>query len=302
MIVDSAAAVQFLRTAFEPEDWIAIFLKSYETGRTAQRVGPVAMFLEPRIHAWLRAMNAQRFNVYVSVNAIRPGMRARTKEAIGAVRHVFVEADQGGPEVVAKVAARPDLPTASYFIHSSPGRVHILWRASGFNLTAIERLQRHLAAELGTDPAATPCSQTTRLPGYMNHKYSPGHLVTVEYAAADVRHNSHAFPTPPPPPLVEHRAIRRNRYERLSGDVDERARRYLARVQPAVVGRHGDLHTFRVCCRVVRGFDLGDEDAIGVLDEWNLRCEPPWTERELRDKISRARRYGREPWGGLLSH
>ena len=82
MLVDSCAAVQFLQTAYEPDDWIAIFLKSYETGRTAQRVGPIATFLEPRFHAWLRAMNAQRFNVYVSVNAIQPGVRARTKEAL----------------------------------------------------------------------------------------------------------------------------------------------------------------------------------------------------------------------------
>lgn len=36
------------------------------------------------------------------------------------------------------------------------------------------------------------------------------------------------------------------------------------------------------------------------LDEWNARCEPPWSERELTDKVRRARRYGREPIGGLL--
>jgi hypothetical protein len=47
MVVDSDAAVQFLRTAFEPGDWIAVFLKSYQTGRTAQRVGPLALFVEP---------------------------------------------------------------------------------------------------------------------------------------------------------------------------------------------------------------------------------------------------------------
>ena len=70
MIVGRAAAIQFLQTAYEPDDWIAIFLKSYETGRTAQRVSPVATFLEARIHAWLRAMNAQRFNVYVAWNWI----------------------------------------------------------------------------------------------------------------------------------------------------------------------------------------------------------------------------------------
>jgi hypothetical protein len=49
----------------------------------------LSLFLEPRIHAWLRAMNAQRFNVYVSVNAIRPGVRAPTTDAIGAIKTSF---------------------------------------------------------------------------------------------------------------------------------------------------------------------------------------------------------------------
>lgn len=51
MVVDPEASIRFLRTAYEPDDWIAIFLKSYETGQTLQRVGPLAMFLEPRVHA-----------------------------------------------------------------------------------------------------------------------------------------------------------------------------------------------------------------------------------------------------------
>jgi hypothetical protein len=51
----------------------------------------------------------------------------------------------------------------------------------------------------------------------------------------------------------------------------------------------------------VRGFALSDEEALAVLSEWNLRCEPPWTERELRDKIARARRYGKEEIGGLCA-
>jgi hypothetical protein len=82
-------------------------------------------------------------------------------------------------------------------------------------------------------------------------------------------------------------------------DVLERARRYVARIDPAVAGQHGDQHTFKVCCRVVRGFGLTDDEALAVLSEWNLRCIPPWSERELRDKVVRARRYGREQVGGL---
>jgi hypothetical protein len=51
---------------------------------------------------------------------------------------------------------------------------------------------------------------------------------------------------------------------------------------------------------MVRGFALSDTDAFTLLVDWNARCEPPWSERELRDKVRRARRYGREPIGGLL--
>jgi hypothetical protein len=36
----------------------------------------------------------------------------------------------------------------------------------------VERLQRQLALELATDIAATPITQTTRLPGFLNQKHS----------------------------------------------------------------------------------------------------------------------------------
>jgi hypothetical protein len=42
--------------------------------------------------------------------------------------------------------------------------MHVLWRVRGFTPDPVERLQRHLAQALGTDLAATPCCQTTRLP------------------------------------------------------------------------------------------------------------------------------------------
>jgi hypothetical protein len=80
-----------------------------------------------------------------------------------------------------------------------------------------------------------------------------------------------------------------------------RARRFLQSVEPAIAGKHGDLRTFRICCRVVRGFDLSDDEAISVLQTWNARCEPPWPEGQLLEKVQNARRYGREPYGGLLN-
>jgi hypothetical protein len=42
----------------------------------------------------------------------------------------------------------------------------------------------------------------------------------------------------------------------------------VASVPPAIAGQHGDVHTFRICCRIARGFALDDEQALHVLAEW----------------------------------
>jgi hypothetical protein len=214
-----------------------------------------------------------------------------------AIRHVFIDVDQNGRGVLATINVRRDLPTPSYVLHSSPDRLHVFWRATGFTKSAAEQLQKYLARELGADPAATPCSQTTRMPGFLSYKYAPPVLVRAKYARTTRVYTPADFPTPPPPTRV----VRAPKIQaQRSPDVVERARRYLAALPPAVSGQHGDVTTFRACCRLVRGFLLDDADALGVMREWNAQCAPPWSERELMDKIRRARRYGREPLGALL--
>ena len=191
---DRDAPVRFLRTIFEPTDWAAIFLKSYERAGVVQRVGPSAWIQSEPFQRWLRAMNARKYNVFVSVNVIASGRRSRTRDAIGAVRHVFLDADHDGPAVLSRVEARRDLPSPSYVLHSSPNHIHVFWRVSGFDPDAVERLQKQLARELQTDPAATPVTQNTRLPGFFNHKRAQPHLVTIEYRNVDVCYRPEDFP------------------------------------------------------------------------------------------------------------
>jgi hypothetical protein len=299
MAINLEAPLRFLHTAFRPDDWIAILLKSHDTGGSAQRVGPVSLIASPKFQAWLRSENARRFSVFVSVNAIRPQRKARTRDAIGEIRHVFLDADRDGPALLAAVQARRDLPPPSFVLHSSPNRLHVLWRVAGFTKGEVEALQKRLAAELGTDKTATSCAQVTRMPGFLNHKYRPGPMVAIDYAPGRRVFSPRDFPLQqtasahPAPDSTKHGS-------RHSSDVLERARRYVAVIPPAVAGSHGDAATFRVCCRLVRGFALGDDEALGVLAGWNSACLPPWSEKELRAKLKGARRYGREPVGGLL--
>jgi hypothetical protein len=297
--VDRAAPVRFLETAFEPDDWVAIFLKSYDTGGVAQRVGSLSWVQSERFQRWLRAMNSRKYSVFVSVNAIRSGRRSRTRDAIGAVRHLFLDADDDGSAVLSCVEARRDLPPPSYVLHTSPNHVHLFWRVAGFDCELVERLQKQLGGDLGTDPAATPVTQNTRLPGFANHKRPRPHLVSIEYRDVSVRYGPGDFPSLKGT-VGQPRVVRPKERRHFDRSVIDRAKRYLASVPPAIAGQHGDVHTFRVCCRLTRGFALDDGQALHVLFEWNARCQPPWSETELLDKLRRAARYGREPIGGLL--
>jgi len=298
MDTEREAAIEFIRTGYDPADWIAVFLKSYATGWIAQRVGPVSLVVSARFQDWLRRANDVSANIYISVNAVRAGQVTRTRRAVADVRHVFLDADRGADAVLAAIERRRDLSEPAYVVHSSPGRTHVLWRVAHISVAAVERIQRHLASELHTDPAATSASQLTRLPGFFNDKYATPPLVTVEYRCWGRVYTESDFPVvkEPKPVMLSNVAQAASAGVRMI----KRAKSYLRAVPPAIAGQHGDVHTFRVCCRLVRGFALSDPEALQALSEWNSQCDPPWSERELIQKLGSARRNGREPIGGLL--
>ena len=67
------------------------------------------------------------------------------------------------------------------------------------------------------------------------------------------------------------------------------ARDIISSLPPAISGQGGHPATFRAACECVR-LGLGDGDALSLLQEFNRRCAPPWTEKELRHKLTGARR------------
>lgn len=65
----------------------------------------------------------------------------------------------------------------------------------------------------------------------------------------------------------------------------ERARRYVAKCPVAVSGQGGHNATFHVAAVLWNGFGLSEADTLMVLGEWNLGCQPPWSEPELVHKV-----------------
>ncbi len=68
-----------------------------------------------------------------------------------------------------------------------------------------------------------------------------------------------------------------------------RAIRYLASIPGAVAGQGGHSQTFAVTTALIHGFALPPDLAFQILrDEYNPRCQPPWSENELIHKVNQA--------------
>ena len=86
-----------------------------------------------------------------------------------------------------------------------------------------------------------------------------------------------------PPKVVEWEPIKHE------ADKLQRASAYLATIEPAIAGSGGHNTTFRAACKMVIGFDLSADEAFHLLwTEYNPRCSPEWTEKELRHKVESA--------------
>jgi hypothetical protein len=77
-----------------------------------------------------------------------------------------------------------------------------------------------------------------------------------------------------------------------TGNLLDHARAYVAKRPPAISGAGGHDQTYAVACALVK-FGLSVADAWNLLLEYNARCVPPWTERELQHKLQDSFRHAR---------
>lgn len=68
----------------------------------------------------------------------------------------------------------------------------------------------------------------------------------------------------------------------------ERARRVVAAMRPSVSGQGGHDAAFAVACVLIHGFDLGINEAMSVFSDFNMRCDPPWSDSQLFHKLQTA--------------
>lgn len=85
-----------------------------------------------------------------------------------------------------------------------------------------------------------------------------------------------------------------------STSVEERARRYLAKMDPAISGSGGHAATWAAAL-ALHGFGLGEQQIFDMLrSEYNPRCSPPWSDKELRHKARQASQRANAPSGFIV--
>src|SRR6266581_2509874 len=98
--MDKQIASNYILENFEVTDRIAIVLLDKRTGAALQRIAAAERIAAPQYQAWLRHMNAEKHEVYISMNTLKVGAQRRTKEDVESIRHVYLDFDEDGTTAV----------------------------------------------------------------------------------------------------------------------------------------------------------------------------------------------------------
>ncbi len=169
-------SIRFL-SSFDRSDRIAVLFLNRARKITRQRLITVQTAYYNAFQQLLHRENQEGFDIYLSMNPLSKGATGRTKRDIRNIRHLYLDCDEHGDEVVDLLLRDPRVPAPRSFFQTSDHKWHVIWRVEGFSLDLAEGTMRTLVREFGADPAATDSTRVLRWPGFLNHKYQPPFLV-----------------------------------------------------------------------------------------------------------------------------
>jgi hypothetical protein len=193
MAKDTAA--QFILDNFELEDRLAVVLIDRRSGVVTQRIASASQIASQEFQIWLKSENRSGRDVFVSMNALADNARTRTRGDVTTIRHLYLDFDENGTRAVQHLQARENTPKPNYLVNTSPDHWQVSWKVQGFGKEQAETTMRELVREFGADPAATDCARVMRVPGFVNHKRHPPHLVRADRLSPTV-YTPDQFPRP----------------------------------------------------------------------------------------------------------
>lgn len=246
------------------DDFLAALGKqraTFQTFRDAD-TGPAPRILHGphRAHArTLEQLNEAGDGIFIMVNA--GNLQGRRTENVTAVTAYFADMDG-----VPLLNVWPQPPTV--IIESSPGRYHVYWRVTGASLNSFERVQKHLALLIGSDPKVCDLPRVMRLPGYQHRKAEPFTTRILELHPERIYTDTEFIETlclpPEPKPLPKavqayidmHRKARDKKAAPANGKPEDGLARITNRIRLAPDGNRNDT-LYRLACALSNDVKAG---------------------------------------------
>jgi RepB DNA-primase from phage plasmid len=180
---------EFVRANFQVSDRIAVLIRNAKRRETVQRISTADRVAATPFQDWMHYKNDKEgSDVYIGMNALKPGAFTRTKEDILAIRHLYMDLDHDGPASLAAMGKSAFVPLPNYILSTSPDKYQVIWKVEDIALVEAEAMLRALAHEFGGDHAATDAARVLRIPGFVNRKYEQAFLVGVRSQTDRVYH------------------------------------------------------------------------------------------------------------------
>jgi len=244
-----------------------------------------------------KRINPEGWGIFATVNTLRGPRRICNLVSID---YWAIDIDAGTKAEQIRRINRGLEPTS--IVETKRG-FQCYWRAreakkENWNSVMLERLVPYY----GADANARDLARVLRAPGFL-HMKNPAEPFMVREIYRSERSYTEAQM------LAFYPARRKKEQKRVPIGpitVDEKMRaehaeKYIAHMSAAISGQEGHLQTFKVALVLVKGFALPDSIALGLLRDYNRRCQPNWSEKELEHKIRSAAASRQIPEGYIVA-
>jgi len=205
-----------------------------------------------------------------------------------------VDPRNGGAETIGRLFAEHGEPPRTPKVRSGGGGTHWYFMASRAVLDEVRRS----ATDLGPGVELLKGNHLVQAPPSLHKSGSQYAWLVAPWQVSFAElpdwivtaMRQQARPAPTPLESIRQQVLRMRYHDQDRHVI--RARAYLAKTPGAVQGRGGYAHTNSTLYKAVAGFDLTDAEGVEVAREWNARCEPPWSDREIVSKVQAINRCG----------
>jgi len=166
------------------DDKVAVVLVG-DGKKPLQRIVSVEKLLSDKFLAFLRAKNSEGYNIYISVNKLKPTAKKRTKDAFEEEqRTIYLDIDGDklridGFKLLERIIREQNLPEPTLIIRTSKDNYQAVWTLSEERpAQQLEAVMKNLADKYGLDHTQD-IARVFRLAGFYNRKKGKGNLVYI---------------------------------------------------------------------------------------------------------------------------